>query len=155
MQEYDYRTEFGIDEEQYDAILDSVNGAFDSAIDVGYDDFEEGEDAMEEQKYQNLLDDPAYVVVYEKHGWEKVKEFFEECSDVQDGAEYAMLFLITKEKAVHGQAFLNTAISLMLARNEGKKRSFTANLGDSTDGKNHFWLLKRIKSVASVATCAG
>lgn len=43
-------------------------------------------------------------------------------------------------------AFVNTALGMLLSCNPkdpDNKRSLSCNVSDSSDGQNHFWLLKR------------
>ncbi|MBR6380208.1 MAG: MerR family transcriptional regulator [Lachnospiraceae bacterium] len=143
MREYDPEPEFGISAGEYAGIMNSVTECFDGIDETEYDAFAEGEEPKEEQRYLDLPGSPDYETVYERHGWAYAREFFAECTEAEDGAEYALVFRVIPEKAKYGQAFLNTAITLMLNANEGKKRSFTADIGDSADGQNHFWLLKK------------
>ena len=71
------------------------------------------------------------------------KDFFEEICDLEDGAEYALLFRVDPARSVYNEAFGNTILGMLLARNPDKRKSLTCNMEDSQDGQNHFWLLKR------------
>lgn len=56
-----------------------------------------------------------------------------------------MLFLLSQNKSNHN-AFVNTALGMLLSCNPkdpDNKRSLSCNASDSSDGQNHFWLLKR------------
>ena len=99
-------------------------------------------DVREEPEYLNLLRDPMYTVVYEKHGWRNVRDFFAEFSDLEDGAEYMCLCSLEPAKAGNW-AFPNVLLSLLLEKNQGKKRSLGCDVADSDDGQNHFWLLRK------------
>lgn len=73
------------------------------------------------------------------------KEFFSEFSTLDEGQDYAMLFLLSQNKSNHN-AFVNTALGMLLSCNPkdpDNKRSLSYNVSDSSDGQNHFWLLKR------------
>lgn len=145
---YDPRDEFGISAQQYDAIIGQVNQFFENLTqhvpkDIGYHEFDD-EDAPEEEKdYLELLSNPEFTVLYEKHGWARVKDFFGEFSELEDGAEYALIFRVDQAKGVYNQAFANTILGLLLASSPQKKNSLSCNVEDSLDGQNHFWLLKR------------
>ena len=148
MQQYDPAEEFGIGKETYAQIAQSIDQMMEkmiekqreSVLDFPGDPCDVG--AEEEADFPDLLYDPAYTVVYEKHGWNFVKDFFDEFSDLEDGGEYALLFELEKEKA-NNIAFSNVILNLLLMKNEGKKRTLGCNLRESGDGQNHFWLLKR------------
>jgi len=148
MRQYDPTDEFGITADQYAAILQNVNLFFENLSEhlpkeVGYDEFSDADAAGEETEYLNLLDNPNYAVVYEKHGWAHVKDFFDELGAWEDGAEYALIFRVDRKKGVYSQAFGNTILGILLAREPEMKRSLTCSTEDSQDGQNHFWLLKR------------
>ena len=145
---YDPTAEFGIGREQYDAICGNVEELFDNLAadppkDIGYVEFGDGEAGEEEEEYLDLLHNPNYEIVYEKHSWEHVKDFFDEFDELEDGAEYALLFQVTEDKERYNTAFGNTILGILLARNPNKRRSLTCNMGVTTDGENHFWLLKK------------
>ena len=148
MKEYDPSEEFGIGSEQYAAIIDNVNLAFESMgeldiKDIGYEEFSDGDAPEEETQYLDILNDPNFTVVYERHGWEHVKDFFEDVSDLEDGADYALVFEVVRSKGTYNTAFGNTILGMLLARNPEKKTSLSCSMGDSKDGRNHFWFLKR------------
>ena len=151
MEAYDPTEEFGIDRETYFHMIESVNGFFERMIsrsddsDFEYSEYSESDESVEELEYEDLLNNPDYLIVYERHGWNAVKEFFSEFSKLDDGQDYAMQFLLSKDKSNHN-AFANTAIGMLLNSNRkdpGNKRSLSCNVDDSKDGQNHFWLLKR------------
>jgi len=151
MEAYDPAEEFGIDRDAYSQMIESVNGFFESMIsrsddsDFEYSEYSESDESVEEPEYVNLLNNPDYEIVYEKHGWGFVKEFFSEFSTLDEGNDYAMVFLLGPSKSNHN-AFVNTALGVLLRRNPrdpDHKRSLSCNVSDSKDGQNHFWLLKR------------
>ncbi len=151
MEAYDPAEEFGLDKDSYSHMVESVNGFFESMIsrnddsDFEYSEYSDSDKSAEEPDYADLLHNPDYEIVYEKHGWSRVKDFFEEFSALEEGWDYAMVFLLSKDKSNHN-AFVNTAIGMLLncnPKNPDKKRSLSCNVSDSKDGQNHFWLLKR------------
>lgn len=148
MRQYDPTDEFGISLDRYSEIIENV-GLFFSNLsetfpkDIGYTEFSDG-DADEEPEYLDLLNSPDFTVVYDKHGWEHVKEFLDEVSISKDGAEYALVFKVDSTKGVYNEAFGNTILGILLATDPKMHRSLSCNLEQSQDGQNHFWLLKRI-----------
>ncbi len=148
MREYDPYEEFGITPEEYAAIFDNVQRFFENVAesipkDISYTEFGDDDAPEEEREYLDLLNNPNYRLVYEKHGWEHVKDFFDECCELEDGAEYALVFEVDGEKKAYNQAFGNTILGILLARNPEKKRSLSCTMGETKDGQNHFWMLKK------------
>ena len=148
MEGYDPSEEFAIDKESYSQMIDGVTDFFESMIsrnddsDYDYQDYEDSEDGEEEDDFLDFLNNPAYEIVYEKHGWNHVKEYYKEFSKLEDGREYALLFKVEPSK-VHDVAFANTMLGMLLKDNPGKKRNLGCNVMHSDDNQNHFWLLKR------------
>ena len=148
MRQYDPTDEFGISADQYAQIVENVARFFDNLSeqfpkDVGYAVFSDEDAADEETQPFDPLHDPNYIVVYEKHGWTRVKDFFGEVGELEDGAEYALVFRVDQTKGVYNEAFGNTILGILLARDPEMKRSLSCSVGDSQDDQNHFWLLKR------------
>lgn len=85
MRAYDPSEQFDIDGEQYARITDNVCNFFESMLtandaDISYTPQEGGDEAQEEEEYADPLHDEGYTLVYEKHGWERVKDFLGEWS---------------------------------------------------------------------------
>ena len=148
MKEFDRVREFGIDKDTYDQILSNINGFFEDMIsrnddsDYEYSDYPDGDYSQEEEEYLDFLNDPEYEVVYEKHGWQYVREFYPEFSALEDGKEYALLFKLIPEKTAN-PAFATTMLGMLLMNNTSAKRKLGCNVTSSPDDQNHFWLLKR------------
>ena len=141
---FDPTAEFGIDKARYDAICARVDEALNTALGSNcFRDFPFSEERHAPDPLPAVLKDPAYRTVYEKHGWQHVKDFFPEFARLEDGAEYQLVFALTPEKA-NQTAFATTVLNLLLDANDGKKRSLGCDTTDTKDGENHFWLLKRI-----------
>ncbi|MBQ8088397.1 MAG: hypothetical protein IJ234_08265, partial [Clostridia bacterium] len=107
--------------------------------------YSDSDESIEEPEYVDLLNNPDYEIVYEKHGWSFVKDFFSEYSALEEGRDYALVFLLVQSKSNHS-AFANTALGMLLncnPKDPDNKRSLGCNVSDSTDEQNHFWLLKR------------
>lgn len=149
MREYDPTEEFGISTEEYAEIVDNVKQCFQNMAEhmpkeVGYDEFCDADATCEETEYLDLLNNPGFTSVYEKHGWAHVKDFFDDIAELEGGAEYALVFQVDHTKGVYNHAFLNTILGILLARNPSKERNLSCNIGASQDGQNHFWLLRRM-----------
>lgn len=150
MKQYDPSEEFGISAGQYSEIVGNVIYFFENISegmikDIGYIEFSDGDAPDEEKEYLDLLNNPGFSCIYEKHGWAHVKDFFEEFGELDDGSEYALVFRVDNSKSVYTEAFGNTVLGILLAKNPKKKISLTCNMEESEDGKNHFWLLKSKK----------
>ena len=148
MRQYDPYEEFGIGAEEYAAVIDNVNLFFANAAksgpkEFGYREFDDSEAEDEEAEYLDLLHNPNFAVISEKHGWARVKEFFNEIGELEDGAEYALVFRVDQTKGTYNMAFGNTVLGILLAGNPDKKTSLSCNVENTEDGQNHFWLLKR------------
>ena len=147
MQGYDPSEEFGISASEYEAIIRNVNNLFDNITvsDISsfdYEEFHRGEEAIEEQEYLDLLNNPDYEIVYEKHGWDNVKDFIDEFNEIENDVEYAIYLRVNEVKEAYTMAFANTLLGILIARNTDKKSNFTCNIEKSEDDKNHCWLLK-------------
>lgn len=150
MLSYDPEEEFGIDKTQYDGILGSIDQFFgkmiaDEACRLDYWDAG-NESAQEKKQLLALLDDPAYTLIYEKHGWTHVKDYLDELETPAAGSKYCLCFQVVSDKA-NKTAFANMALALLIGKNHGKQKETSQWLRclvtDSEDGENHFWLLKR------------
>ena len=143
MTAFDPTAEFGIDRAQYDGICAKVDELLTTAMDSGcFCDFSYSEERHAPEPLPKVLRDPAYRTVYEKHGWQHVKDFFDEFATVEDGGDYHLVFALTPDKSNH-TAFSTTMLNLILAANPGKKCSLGCDTVDTQDGQNHFWLLKK------------
>ena len=151
METYDPMEEFGLDRNAYSHIIESIIGFFEGMIrsnndnDFEYSEYSESDESKEEPEYMDLLNNSDYEIVYEKHDWNFVKEFFSEFYTLDEGQGYAMVFQVSKSKNNYN-AFVNTAIGMLLSLNpqdQESKKSLCCNVSNSDDGNNHFWLLKR------------
>lgn len=146
MQGFDPMEEFGIDESRYQQITEEVNRYFmrlaaeSSEGSCNFSVSDDDKDAREESKC-DFLNDPTYEIVLEKHGWQHVKEIFEEFAGLIDGGEFALYFKFAKSRSVN-VAFATTILGMLLERNHGENVIYGCNVTDSEDEINHFWLLK-------------
>lgn len=146
MRTYDPNEQFDIDGEQYARITDNVCSFFESMLtandaDISYTPQEDGDEAQEEEEYTDPLHDEGYTLVFEKHGWERVKDFLGEWRCLEDGAEYLLYFEL--KDASCGMPFANTILGILCECDKDKKKQLGCNVTDSKDGMNHFYLLKR------------
>lgn len=146
MRAYDPSEQFDVDGEQYARITDNVCSFFESMLtandaDISYTPQESGDEAQEEEEYTDPLHDEGYTLVYEKHGWERVKDFLDEWRCLEDGAEYLLYFEL--KDASCGMPFANTILGILCECDKDKKKQLGCNVTDSKDGMNHFYLLKR------------
>lgn len=148
MQEYDPFDEFGMDQETYRTMISKVDEYFSTNFneiknrDYKYID----DDEIEARDYLDFLNNPEYEVIYEKHGWNYVKDFYQEIAILEDNQEYALLFKLVPSKAEgeSGGAFANVILGMLLQSNFNKHLTLGCNIrNNSEDGQNHFWLLRK------------
>ena len=144
--EYDPSEEFGIDAEEYGGVRKAVSGFFDGFVSgsVGGDlEFHDDDDDeySEEEEYLHLMDDPAYEIVYEDHGWAHVKEIIAELRESFYGGDTAM-FVKTAHPGA-GLAYAATLHGMMIKDREFVDTHININITRSEDGLNHIWLLRR------------
>ena len=143
MAAFDPTAEFGIDQARYRAICARVDEMLSAALsENGVGDFVFESETASPEPLPPVLRDPAYEIVYEKHGWQHVKDFFPEFARLEDGAEYQLVFALTPDK-LNQTAFATTVLNLLLDENGGKKRTLGCDTTATRDGQNHFWLLKK------------
>lgn len=147
MEKYDPAEEYGISEEAYREIADRVDQYFEKAIqEIGSNSnfslLNIPQKKKAEKEFEKHLNDPAYDLVYEKHGWRFVKDFLDEFADLENGGDYALMFRLEPVK-MGNVAFANVIISILMNRNEDKDRSLSCHVAETKDGQNHFWLLKK------------
>lgn len=109
--------------------------------DISYTPQEDGDEAQEEEEYTDPLHDEGYTLVYEKHGWGRIKDFIDEWRCLEDGAEYLLYFEL--KDASCGMPFANTILGILCECDKDKKKQLGCNVTASKDGMNHFYLLKR------------
>ena len=154
---YDPTAEFGLSTEEYEKILSQIEQCIDVATD-SVNKFPAIREVAEKippeildklSKMEEMepmkpafREDPNYQVIYEKHGWENVKDFLAEFEKLEPGT-YALDFQVVKEKYENTIAFSSTLLNLLLMRNPGITKSFACNVDPSDDGQNHFKLYRK------------
>ena len=146
--EYDPLEEFGITQEYYDSLMTRISELFESSIksmeDFGVDfsdvETSDGVGIVEEKEYLTPLENDAYKVIFEKHGWEKTKEVLESLPKLESGGY--MLYFEMKKSKIGNMAFLNVILGCVLDQNEGTSLKLNCNVTESKDNQNHFWLLQ-------------
>lgn len=150
METYSPAEEFGISNEDYNEMVQSMEKLFEkmlAAEDVSrYELLDKSEDnrEKEEQNFEECLVNPCLESVFERHGWKNVKDFYNEIPELLSGEEYFFLFKLEAEK-VKNLAFASTLLGIMCMKNQDRKMSLKCSVIDSDDGDNHFWLLKTRK----------
>ena len=147
MADYDPAEEFGMDKTTYDKHTADVTKMFEDMLDeTNIENVKLPGDTEDYDKKVDIdkkfLKNPVWEVVYENHGWDFVKDFYNKFSQLEDGKEYSLLFLVKEDKS-NRTGFSNTIMSMLLDSNEGKNRKLNCNVFFSEDNKNHFWLLKK------------
>lgn len=151
MEAYSPVEEFGIDQEDYGKIVKSVDDYFEKMLEAEdfseykFLDYSEENQKNGEQNFRECLENPYIETIFERHGWENVKDFYNEIPELLNGEEYFFLFKLEDEK-VNNTAFANTLLGIMCMKNPDGKMSLKCNVIYSEDGVNHFWLLKLKKS---------
>lgn len=162
---YDPVEEFGLSNEEYEKILSQIEQCLDTAVN-SIDDNPVLREVAEKippeifdkiptevldkisdmQKMKPTLpafrEDPNYHLIYEKHGWENVKDFLAEFEKLEPGS-HALDFQVVEEKYENTIAFSGTLLNLLLMRNPGIPKNLVCNVDPSKDGQNHFWLYRK------------
>lgn len=141
MKNYDAGSEFGIDEVSYQKLSDDVYNYL-SRVMTTHEDFEYADNDNEEFDPFDFRNSPDYEVVFEKHGWNHVKEFYDEFRNLEE-YDYSLLFEVAEAKK-NRIAFANTILGMLINDNDCFQRNIGCNVKASDDGNNHFWLLKRV-----------
>lgn len=83
-----------------------------------------------------------YETVWEKQGWSHVYEFIDEIPEMEGGWEYCFLFRLTEDSYPRDLSFPLYMLGAMTLR---KRTAVTmgCSIDHSTDGENHFALLRR------------
>lgn len=144
MDDYDPSAEFGIDCNTYDAMKAQVDSFFNNMISSGdYSKLKYVADSNDKEPEPNFLSDPGYEVIYEKHGWEAVKDFYKEFSNLEENTAVSLYFEVASDKS-NWTAFANTILGMLIEKNKGRKMELGCKIDSSKDGINHFWLLKKV-----------
>lgn len=151
--EYEPQEEFGISGERYDKMIGNISELFENSLksmesmnvdfsDVDFSDVESSisKNVREEEEYLRPLENEKYVILYEKHDWEKTKEVLADFPKLEDG-EYMLHYEVEKSKT-ENMAFCSVNLGYVLEENPGKVLQLGCNVTKSKDNKNHFWLLK-------------
>ena len=165
VKKYDPAVEFGLSNEEYEKILNQIAQCLDTAADSA-EDFPalQGEagkipseilnkipsDVLDKisdmenmkPKMPNYSKDPNYQMIYEKHGWENVKDFLADFEKLEPGS-HVLDFQVVEEKYENTIAFSGTLLNLLLMRNPGINKNLLCNVDPSKDGQNHFKLYRK------------
>lgn len=142
MADYNPKEEFGLSEAEYEDLKEKLEGLFNRAAeDSGFSKFEYSCAEDDEAEFEKLLQSPDFSTVFEKHGWENVKDFFDMLPAINPKKEYLMLFRVSGNKT-NKTAFANTFVSLVCSANPGKTMNLGCNVIESADGENSFYCLE-------------
>ena len=81
--------------------------------------------------------------VWESHGWNFVHEILHDIPELQKGYEHCFYFRLTEDKHPDRMEFPMFMIAAMLPRLDTDDIRIGCSVNRSTDGKNHFVLLRR------------
>ena len=145
MAKYDPGEEFGIDSERYAEIQKTVYGFFEGVVagSSGKDiEFHEGDDSNdEEEEYLDILNDPEYEVVYETHGWQRIRDISDKLAEHFGSGEQAVVVKTVNENV--GTAYAVTLLGTLLDGAGCGESHISCNVTKSDDNTNHVWLLRR------------
>ena len=143
--EYDPQEEFGITQEYYEKLIGKVNELFENVIknaqnaEIDFHDVEECDgEVTEEDEYLNPLENDNYLLLFEKHNWNRMKEVLPDIPNLENG-EYFLQFEMPKEKTGN-IAFANVMLGYVF--DKYGDLNVACNINESKDNQNHFWLLK-------------
>lgn len=161
--EYDPTEEFGINGEYYEKLLVKFNGMLHNASYIKethadgasepvfeysrYRDEDTVEDECcdtEEQDEISPLDNLAYAVVTEYHGWKHIKEISDNFAGLCDNTDYNFYLEVNGEMESN---LMFCLIIIQIAEDMNSGRSFikpSCSMSPSTDGGNHLYILKRV-----------
>lgn len=137
--------EFGISGDEYTAVLEMLDTMLDQIKKRGdysrfeFNDYAEDDPGTEESYFEGILYSPNYEVIFERHGWEFAKDFFDEMPKLQEHKQYMLLFKLNAAKT-NQTAFANTVIGMCCTR-AGIPLNIGCTVTDTQDEINHFWLL--------------
>ncbi len=159
--QYDPAQEFGIDDEYYRKMLETFDNMLHSASYVkevrggdnqnpvfeyrSVQDVDSAEDLeMDNEETDEIspLQNPDYTIAAEYHGWNYVKEIVDNFAGLDEDTEYNFYFEIEPKKESN-VIFGFIIMQLAQDKNEGRKIVPSCNVSNSTDNKNHFYLLKK------------
>lgn len=81
-------------------------------------------------------------VLFERHGWEHVADFMKEMPEIEEGREYFFVFEVQEDSPVCAPGFTMTFLVLVASKLEVFRGGVTCNIHLSSDGQNHFKMLR-------------
>lgn len=120
---------------------DHVADAFAALKDKGYDDTVLLGD-------ETVKDDEGFTTensetLWDCHGWKFVYEFIDNIPRMDKGWDYCFFFRLTDDKYSDGLEFPMFMIAAMLPRVDADELAMGCSVERSTDGQNHFALMRR------------
>lgn len=98
------------------------------------------EDVAEE----GFFDPAAYESVWELHGWDHVYEFLDDIPELDADGEHNLCFRLTTPDYCKDAAFSLFMIGAMLLRKREPGTRMGCTVEKSTDGQNHFVLMRKM-----------
>lgn len=143
--------EFGISDDEYKAALGMLDTMLDQINKCGdysrfeFNDYAEDEPGTEERYFEGILNGPEYAIIFERHGWQYVKDFLDELPQLKEKEQYMLLFKLNATKT-NQTAFANTVIGMCCSK-AGIPLNIGCTVTDAQDENNHFWLLTYQRAV--------
>lgn len=81
--------------------------------------------------------------VWERHGWEHVREFLDEIPQMEPEVDYCFWFHLKTRDSKNDLSFPLFMLGAMLQRGYDSNTSMSCSVDSSEDGENHFALLRR------------
>lgn len=88
------------------------------------------------------VDPAACEVLWECHGWQCVREFLDRIPPMNQYKDYAFWFRLAEEKQPVGMEFPLFMLAAMLPKVDSDEIRMSCIVNESTDGQNHFALLR-------------
>ncbi len=86
---------------------------------------------------------PEAEKVFERHGWEHVREWIDELPTLNDGRQNFFAFHVRDDSPVLGTGFPTLMLAMMAVKTDAIKGGMTCNTARSDDGFNHFTLYRK------------
>ena len=173
MRSPDCMQEFGMDPEEAPAVKEQVRAYMEACLGKGVSDPKTTTVVIDEEVFQaeenpkfvfsldeeNLPDvlllgennvsrdgpfDPSqYDPAWECHSWAHVHEFLDKIPHLEPGVDYCFWFRLKNKESSNDLSFPLYMVGAMLQRGYGSETSMSCSVDSSTDGQNHFTLLRR------------
>lgn len=140
---YDAAKEYGITEEYYKAIIQSMNEQYAQTMEEQkYSNFRfvELNSNSENSKVKNPIHDNKNTVVFEESGWKYTADILKKISTLE--GDYILYFELNEEKWSYND-FCMVVLRVIQDRSKDINFNIEVSRNRSKDLINHFWLLKK------------